>query len=89
VKPLPTISLAPTATWVALVLLTLVSYSLGDAPLGRGVPTPILAGALVKASLVGFMFMELRAAHVVWKVAFMVLLLTLGIALCLLRLAPG
>jgi hypothetical protein len=65
VKPLPTISLAPTATWVALVLLTLVSYSLGDAPLGRGVPTPILAGALVKASLVGFMFMELRAAHVI------------------------
>lgn len=74
-------SRASTVTWLALVALTLTSFTLSETSGVRAAVLPILIAALAKASLVGFQFMELRAAHVAWKVAFGGLLAVLVVAL--------
>ena len=68
--------------WIALILLSASSFSVS----GKGtMATVIILGAAgVKAGLVGWRFMELRTAHVAWKLAFPILLFgTVGL-LCLL-----
>lgn len=59
-----------TVTWLALVALTVASFTLGHAAAVRTAPALLLLAALLKAWLVGAEFMELRAAHVAWRAAF-------------------
>lgn len=63
-----------TVTWLCLVALTCASFALSHEVGRRAAVLPILLAALVKASLVAFQFMDLRSAHVAWKVAFGALL---------------
>lgn len=76
-----------TLIWIALVALTLTSFALSEGSSARGAAVPILIVAGVKASLVGFGFMELRSAHPAWKAAFASLVTLIVIVLSAMRLA--
>jgi hypothetical protein len=72
---------ASTVTWLALVALTLTSFTLSETSGVRAAVLPIMGAALVKVSLVGFQFMELRTAHGIWKTAFTALLALIVVVL--------
>lgn len=63
------------ATWLSLMGLTLTSFALSDTGGGRRAMVAIMFVATGKAALVAFQFMRLHAAHVVWRLAFVALLL--------------
>ena len=70
--------------WAALLLLSASSFSVSGTTQGAVATATILGAAGVKAALVGWQFMELRSAHLAWKLALPVLLVgTLGL-ICLL-----
>ena len=52
-----------TAVWVALLGLTVVSFSIS----GHAFESLVLVTAGLKAAMVAWNFMELRTAHLVWK----------------------
>lgn len=56
--------------WLILVGLTLVAFGLGDWTGWRHGPFLILALAGIKGGLLGWRYMELRVAHLAWRVAF-------------------
>ena len=69
---------ANTLIWVTLMLLTALSYSMGEKITASGF---ILLLAGVKFTLVGWQFMELRHAYRRWIIGLVSLLvLVLGIA---------
>lgn len=73
-----------TGVWLLLVLLTLVTYSVGEAGLGGiKVVLFLLAVALVKGQMVADFFMGLRHASLRWRIILTIYLLLVvsGIAL--------
>jgi len=77
-----------TNTWILLILLglTLSGFALSATISGQLAAACILGGAGVKAALVGWRFMDLREAHVLWRLGFAALLcLILGVLLLLER----
>lgn len=78
---------ANTCTWIALILLSVSSFSLSEAGRAPTAALFILGAAALKACLVGWQFMGLRSAHLAWKVAFPLLLAaTLGFVSLLSRI---
>lgn len=74
--------------WIALMLLSASSFSVSESARGATASVIILSVAGVKAGLVGWQFMELRTAHLAWKLAFAILLAgTLGLICLLSRIA--
>lgn len=60
-----------TVVWLALVLVTIVSWAVGaDHQLGSGVAVVVLALAMIKVWFVGLDFMELRNAPMMLRGAF-------------------
>ena len=59
-----------TWVWVALLLLSAFSFSIG----GRTAIGLVLVAAGLKSALVGRQFMELRSAHLVWTLELFALL---------------
>lgn len=71
---------ANTWTWAALLLLSVSNFSASEAAHGNVAAALILSTAGLKAGLVGWQFMELRSAHVVWRLAlFGLLAIVLGL----------
>jgi hypothetical protein len=78
---------ANTWTWAALLLLTVSGFSASETAHGTTAAAFILGAAGLKSGLVGWRFMELRSAHVVWKLALFALLSgVLALVLLLVRL---
>lgn len=68
-----------TRIWLLLVLLTLVSFAIGEAQLGgTAVMIFVLALALLKGRLVASHFMGLRRAAFLWRFVMASYLLTVG-----------
>lgn len=65
---------ATTCTWAALLLLSALSYSISETAHGRMSTALILGAAGLKSGLVGWEFMELRTAHLVWRLALFAML---------------
>lgn len=63
-----------TIVWMILVLLTVTGVIVSDAVHGPGAAGTILVAALGKTILVGWRFMELHTAHLLWKSAFLLLM---------------
>lgn len=61
---------ANTCIWAVLLALSVLSFSLS----GPTAAALILSAAGVKSALVGWQFMELRTAHVVWRLGLLTLL---------------
>jgi len=57
-----------TRVWLALVALTLVTYSIGEAGLGgRNIMLLVLAITLLKGQLIAGFFMGLRKSSLLWR----------------------
>jgi hypothetical protein len=54
-------------TWTALLLLTTVSFLTSETAHGQAAAIFILAAAGAKCAALGWQFMELRAAHWLWR----------------------
>ena len=77
---------ANTWIWTALLLLSASSFSVSESADKNMAATLILGAAGLKSGLVGWQFMELRSAHLVWKLAFFALLAgVLGLVYLLVR----
>ena len=64
-----------TSVWIALLVLSVSSFSIGGVA-GKGTAAAfLLAAAGVKAGMVGWQFMDLRSAHRAWPAAMFALLL--------------
>lgn len=61
-------------TWIFLIALSLISYFSSASDLGRASVFALMAVAILKCLLVGFQYMELRHAHLAWKLAFVSLI---------------
>jgi ABC-type Co2+ transport system permease subunit len=61
---------ANTCIWAVLLVLSVLSFSMS----GATAAALILSTAGVKSALVGWQFMELRRAHVVWRLGLFALL---------------
>ena len=60
--------LFPTAIWLVLVALTIVTFSLGEAGMsGKGVMLTLLAITMIKSQLVANYFMALRKTKFLWR----------------------
>lgn len=59
-----------TLTWAVLILLTLLSFSIG----GRSIVWLLLLAAGLKSALVAWRFMELNSARAIWMTALIPLL---------------
>ena len=57
-----------------LIALTLISYVFAESTIGAFSVIALMAIAMVKCILVGFRFMELHKAHLVWRLAFISLI---------------
>jgi hypothetical protein len=78
---------ANTCIWIALMLLSVSSFSVSENARSTAGALIILAVAGVKAGMVAWQFMELRAAHLAWKIAFPLLFAgTLGLIALLNRI---
>ena len=78
---------ADTWTWAALLLLTVLGFSVREGAHGTTAAAFILGAAGLKSGLVGWRFMELRSAHLVWKLAlFTLFAAVLGLVFLLVRL---
>jgi hypothetical protein len=73
-----------TLCWILLLGLTVAASTLSRTTAGHGPMVVVLGLALVKAALVGWQFMDLRTAHIVWKSAFLLLLTGMVGVICLL-----
>lgn len=60
--------------WLALMALSLSSFSISETAQGKAVAGIVLGTAGLKAGLLAWRFMELRLAHSVWKFALFALL---------------
>jgi len=60
--------------WAAQLLLTVSGFSVSESAHGTTAAAFILGAAGLKSGLVGWQFMELRCAHLVWKLALFALL---------------
>lgn len=58
-------------TWVILIVLTWFSYLSAQSSIGKSSIIALLILVVAKCILVGFQFMELRKAHLFWKIAFL------------------
>ena len=58
-------------TWILLLAFTLASYIFAESSIGRFSILALMGIALAKCSIVGFQFMELHKAHIVWRIAFL------------------
>lgn len=65
---------AHTWTWAALLLLTVLGFFVSETGHGATAAAFILGAAGVKSGLVGWQFMEMRSAHLVWRLALFSLL---------------
>lgn len=65
---------ANTWIWAALLMLSVVSFSISETAHDQAAAAFILAAAGLKSALVGWQFMELRTAHLVWRLALFALL---------------
>lgn len=78
---------ANTWTWAALLVLSVLGFLVSETAPGMTAAAFILGTAGVKSGLVGWRFMELRSAHLVWKLAlFALLAAVLGLVFLLMRL---
>ena len=60
--------LFPTAIWLVLVALTIVTFSLGEAGMsGKSVMLTLLAITMIKSQLVANYFMALRKTKFLWR----------------------
>lgn len=60
--------LFPTAIWLVLVALTIVTFSLGEAGMsGKAVMLTLLAITMIKSQLVANYFMALRKTKFLWR----------------------
>ena len=57
--------------WLTLILLTITGVMISEGESGLNSTLIILSAALIKSGLVGWRFMELHTAHVIWKTAFL------------------
>jgi caa(3)-type oxidase subunit IV len=71
--------------FLALVALTVVGFAVRDIRDAHLAGVVILGAAGAKASLVGLQFMELRAAHLAWKLAFAAAVVGFVVAMWALR----
>jgi hypothetical protein len=55
-------------SYYLLVALTLIVAAVGLLPISKGIVITIVLLSLIKFLLVGFQFMEMKQAHIVWKV---------------------
>ncbi len=70
-------------TWLALLLLTTLSYFSSESSLpGPWIFVSLLGITAVKFTGVGFQFMDLKRAHPFWQISFM-LLFCLYLLLCI------
>ncbi len=61
-------ALFSTIIWLALVVLTAITFSLGEAGLsGKGVMLTLLAITMIKSQLVANYFMALRRTKFLWR----------------------
>ena len=74
-----------TLCWLLLILLTGIGVTVSDAFHGPRAAGIILGAALIKSGLVGWRFMELHAAHRLWKGGFLLLITGLTGLLCVLK----
>ena len=57
-----------TVIWLVLVVLTIVTFSLGEAGMsGKGVMLTLLAITMIKSQLVANYFMALRKTKLLWR----------------------
>jgi len=64
----PQSKLFSTIIWLVLALLTIVTFSLGEAGMsGKGVMLTLLAITMVKSQLVANYFMGLRKTRLLWR----------------------
>lgn len=64
----PQSSLFSTIIWLALVALTIMTFSLGEAGLsGKGIMLTLLAITMIKSQLVANYFMGLRKTKFLWR----------------------
>lgn len=71
-------------TWLCLMSFTLAGWSISATEQRTNAPWIILMVALVKAIMVGWRFMEIHAAHMLWKFSFFTLSITIIGVLCIL-----
>ena len=61
-------NLFSTVIWLVLMVLTIVTFSLGEAGMsGKGVMLSLLAITMVKSQLVANYFMALRKTKLLWR----------------------
>lgn len=64
----PQSNLFSTIIWLALVALTIMTFSLGEAGMsGKGVMVTLLAITMIKSQLVANYFMGLRKTRLLWR----------------------
>jgi cytochrome c oxidase subunit IV len=64
----PKSNLFSTIIWLVLVVLTAVTFSLGEADMsGKGVMLSLLAITMIKSQLVANYFMALRKTKLLWR----------------------
>ncbi len=61
-------------TWILLVVLTLGSFFSSGNAFGDISLLMLMAIVVIKCALVGFQFMELGKAHIIWRVMFLSLI---------------
>ena len=63
-----------TICWIGLILLTIAGFSASERGESSQATLIILTAALIKSLLIGWRFMELHAAHALWKGGFLVMI---------------
>jgi hypothetical protein len=77
-----------TWTWVALLALTLTSFTARGTVPSQAATTIVLAAAGVKCSALGWNFMDLRSASWFWRAALLILIATLLLPVRAVILSP-
>jgi len=67
-----------TASWVALLFLTTISFELGAAAPGGALMAAVLALTLIKGQLVVSYFMGLRRVRPLWRIVMAAYLVAVG-----------
>jgi len=67
-------------TWILLLCLTLASYFSSESALnGKSLLLVLLGITAIKFFSVGFQFMELKKAHIFWKISFVSIFLLFAV----------
>ncbi|HHO55353.1 MAG TPA: hypothetical protein ENK21_03120 [Trueperaceae bacterium] len=72
-----------TITWLVLVLLTLFGYFMAE---GSSLAKPVVFGLVLAATAikflsVGFQFLDLKEAHLAWRILFLGFILIFAVAM--------